>query len=250
MDKRQSFLGGVTLGSTFALVFVGPIAQNLDYHIFADSRNFFGVPNAMDVLSCCAYLVVGAFGFAPTLHRLPRDPSGVAFLVAIVGVILTALGGAFYHLNPNNTSLMWYRLPSTIAVVGLFSAVFIDRVSVRGGRILLLPLLAFTMVGVGYWALSESLGRGDLRIYGFVRVLAFVLTPIVVAIYPERRKSETVPILGWFVCYTLSTVFEFQDREIFTFGELVSGHTLKHIAGAAGFIFIIRILKQREDQQT
>jgi hypothetical protein len=41
-------------------------------------------------------------------------------------------------------------------------------------------------------------------------------------------------------------LLEFLDKKIFSFGSIVSGHTLKHLAAAAASLAILRLLQTRQ----
>jgi hypothetical protein len=45
--------------------------------------------------------------------------------------------------------------------------------------------------------------------------------------------------------YALAKLLEFFDEKIFSFGEIVSGHTLKHLAATAASLAILRLLQTR-----
>jgi hypothetical protein len=47
------------------------------------------------------------------------------------------------------------------------------------------------------------------------------------------------------VLYALAKLFEFYDHEIFTAGQILSGHTLKHFAAAAACFAILKLLQNR-----
>ena len=159
------------------------------------------------------------------------------------GLLLTALGSAYYHLAPDNERLVWDRLPMTVVFMPLVAALIAERASVKLG-LLLLPVL--TAVGIGsviQWHLSVEHGAGDLRFYMAVQVYA-VLALFAALLLPTRytRRSDLLIVAGF---YVLAKICETADHQIFSVGHLVSGHTLKHIsAGAAGF-WILEMLQKR-----
>jgi hypothetical protein len=52
---------GLTLLCSVALFFAPPIAQPPEYHQFADSRTFLGIPNFLDVASNLLFLAASAY---------------------------------------------------------------------------------------------------------------------------------------------------------------------------------------------
>jgi len=218
------------------------------YHHFADQRIWLGIPHFGDVASNIAFLIAGLWGSA----FLSRKSSLAQFVVArerwpylfvFLGLLLTALGSAYYHLAPDNQRLVWDRLPMTVVFMPLVAALIAERVSVKLG-LLLLPVL--TAVGIGsviQWHLSVEHGAGDLRFYMAVQVYA-VLALFAAMLLPARytRGSDLLIVAGF---YVLAKICETADHQIFSVGHLVSGHTLKHIsAGAAGF-WILGMLQKR-----
>ena len=166
------------------------------------------------------------------------------YLLVLLGLVLTAIGSSYYHLNPNNARLVWDRIPMTIVFVSMVAAVISERVRVGAG-LWLLPLLL--LVGVGSvleWYASELRGAGDLRLYAAVQVysgLVLLLALLLPARYTRDRDFGVV--VGF---YALAKVLELLDRPIFNVGHLVSGHTLKHVAAAGAGYWILRMLRRRQ----
>ena len=44
------------------LLLLAPIPQDPAYHLFADTRSFMSIPNALDVLSNLPFMLVGGYG--------------------------------------------------------------------------------------------------------------------------------------------------------------------------------------------
>jgi len=165
------------------------------------------------------------------------------YLFVFLGLLLTTVGSAYYHLAPDNERLVWDRLPMTVVFMPLVAALIAERVNVKLG---LLSLPVLTAVGIGsviQWHLSVEHGAGDLRFYMAVQVYA-VLALFAALLLPARytRGSDLLIVASF---YVLAKICETADHQIFSVGRLVSGHTLKHIsAGAAGF-WILGILQRR-----
>ena len=165
MSWRHLLLIGLVLG-TLALAFaIDPIAQDLNYHRFADTRDFFGVPNFFDVVSNLPFLVVGLLGLRIAV-RGERDPARPGWIVLFVGVTLVAFGSSWYHLSPSNGTLVWDRLPMTIGFMGLFVALLTEYINPGLGRLLLLPAVLLGAASVAHWAFSD-----DLRLYAWVQFM-------------------------------------------------------------------------------
>jgi hypothetical protein len=233
------------------VVFIGttllaPIPQPLGYHEFADQRAIAGIPNLFDVLSNLPFVVIGVVGlFQLNARRLQSDAElRPAVALFFLGITLTGLGSAIYHLHPDNASLVWDRLPMTLAFMGLFSLVVGEYINVRLGRFLLWPLVLVGIGSVLWWQYTEQLGRGDLRLYGLVQFLPVLLLPLILVLYRSRWSLGRNYWLvgGW---YLTAKLLEFFDRSVFKLTGGVSGHTLKHLAAAMAAWQVLSMLRKR-----
>jgi len=248
MNKQTWVLLGFTLLMVAAAVGLPAVPQPPDYHQFADQRHALGVDNFLDVVSNGAFLLAGVAGLVIVLggrtrfeHPVERWP----WLVFFVGVLLTAAGSGYYHLSPDNESLFWDRLPMTIAFMGLVSAQIVDRVNVRAGMLLLVPLLLVGMGSVVYWIVTERRGEGNVLPYALLQGYAVFVLLLMAIMNPSRytRASDLYFIFGW---YVLAKVLESFDARVLAYSQLVSGHTLKHVAAAVGAIVVCRMLMKRQ----
>jgi len=207
-----------------------PISQDPSYHGFADQRTLLGVPNGADVLSNLPFALVGIVGLAGLLsrRRLRFSASTEAGLWLIaVGIIGTAVGSTWYHLDPTNATLFWDRLPMTVVFAGVLAAATSQRLGQDVGRWVLAVLPLLGIVSVAYWAAT-----GDLSLYLLLQFggIATLLALLVLA----RDRSDPIPWLWVVVFYVAAKVLETGDRAIWdaTHG-LVAGHALKHLLAAA-----------------
>ncbi len=242
-------LGGLTLAAIIAIAFVPRIPQSEAYHEFADQRSLLGVRNFLDVISNLAFLFVGISGLLLVARpnsrsRFLQQSERWPYVSCFLGVTLTCFGSAYYHLSPNNDRLMWDRLPMTIAFMSLLAAVITERINLKAGLALHLPLLLLGSASVIYWHLSEQSGNGDLRPYILVQYCSAVVGVLIVVMF-SPRYTGTGKLLAALILYVLAKVFESLDSRIFGLGRIVSGHTLKHLAAALAVWFILRMLKDR-----
>jgi hypothetical protein len=175
---REWFLGVVTVGGIATTFWLSPLPQDPTYHEFADRRTFFGTPNFWNVFSNLPFVLVGAFG----PHAIAAAPLHALYLVFSSGVVLVSFGSAYYHYAPLTPTLVWDRVPMTIAFMALFSMVVGDRISEQAGRVILWPLVLAGVASVGYWYWSEIQGQGDLRAYGLIQFLPMLLIPLMLII--------------------------------------------------------------------
>jgi len=224
------------------------IPQPVTYHNFADHRSWLGIPNFGDVVSNLPFALVGIWGavalFAPGKIKFLDCRERWPYLVMFASLILTAFGSGYYHLAPDNARLVWDRLPIMMVFMALLAAVITERVTVRAGLRLFPVLEMIGIASVLYWRSGELQANGDLRFYAAVQVYAIVVLLLALLLPPRyTRGSDLAVVVG---LYALAKVFEEADRQIFALGQVVSGHTLKHLAAAAAGFWILRMLEKRE----
>ena len=242
---RAALLLAVVVAVVVALFTYGRIPQVVGYNNFADTRSWWGLPNAQNVLSNLPFLLVGLWG----LWRLPRFAIStrferMAWAGFFLGVLLTFLGSAYYHWQPDNLRLVWDRLPITLSFICLFAAVLAERVSVRLAAWSLLPMLVYAAASVVYWYLSETWGRGDMRLYILVQLLPLLLIPLLLLFYAPRYSHGSAFLLaaGW---YVLAKIFEATDSLVYQFGGIISGHAIKHLLAALATAQVAWMLHHR-----
>jgi len=249
LDGRFLLLLGVTLLSLGLTLALPAIPQERGYHSFADRRVFAGVPNSLNVLSNLPFAVVGAVGVAGLLRRR-RAPlfldsrESLPYFAFFAGLFLVALGSAYYHLFPSNQSLVWDRLPISVVLVAFACSQLAERVSPKTGSLLLVPLIAIGIGSVVYWRLTELVGQGDLRPYGFVRFFPMVLVPLLILMFPTRYTGSGRLVLA-LVLFGASSLLETLDEAVLQVAGFVSGHTLKHLLAAFSAYLIWQMLRLR-----
>lgn len=148
------FLLAVSVG----LFFTDPIPQPKGYHHFSDQNAILSIPNGLNVLSNLPFFLVGILGVA-ALRKISAlniiYEHKIAYYALFSGSALVAFGSGYYHLWPDNQSLVWDRLPMTIAFMALFSIVIAEFVSVRLGRLLFIPLILIGLASVIYWHITR-----------------------------------------------------------------------------------------------
>ena len=226
-------LYGLMIVTLVGLLPLPPILQNPDYHQFADQRTLFGIPNFWNVVSNFPFIAVGAVG----LLRLRRD---LITFVLFMGIFLTGFGSSYYHLNPTNETLFWDRLPMTLCFAAILAAVVEERVDARAGKVLLRPLLAIGIFSLLLWRWTD-----DLRLYAWAQFFPFVSLVLILQLFPPKYTGTFYWVIAA-ALYGLAKVFEFYDEKIFSFGSIVSGHTLKHLAAAAACFAVLLLFQTRK----
>lgn len=231
-----------------AALLLPAVPQSLEYHHFADQRSIFGINNFLDVFSNLAFLAVGIAGLfiifsgrAQFEFASERWP----YVTFFIGTLLTAVGSGYYHLAPDNATLFWDRLPMTIAFMGLVSSQIVERIHIRAGLLLLVPMLCIGAASVLYWRITEQAGVGNVLPYGILQGYAVIIILLLAWFSPSRytRGNDLYWVFGW---YVLSKVLETFDVEVLHSAAFISGHTLKHLAAAiAGSVVCFMLMRRR-----
>lgn len=232
-----------------------PIPQPLSYHDFADTRVLLGIPHAGDVLTNLAFFIVGVWGL--WFLAQPRY-SGRSFIDGrerrlfqcfFTGVFLTAFGSGWYHLEPDNYSLVWDRLPMAVAFMSIFATVIAERVKLNTGVTLLGPLVAIGVASVLWWIWTEHTGHGDLRWYLMVQFYPILTIALMLLLLPTPYTRGN-DYWGLFFFYAAAKDVEVFDYQTFYLTQsLVSGHNLKHLFAAAGAAWLLRMLWLRQESR-
>ncbi len=232
-----SLLIGFGLISLITICIIPPINQDLSYHKFCDKITFFNISNFWNVLSNIPFAVVGVLGLLRVnfISNLKMQ-----YLILFIGITLVSIGSGYYHLNPNNSTLIWDRLPMTIVFMSLFSIIISEFVNHRIGKFLLFPMLILGIVSVWYWNVFE-----DLKPYAFIQFYPILAIPVIMICYKSRYNK----IYGYWlllVFYVIAKGLEHFDCEVFSFFKILSGHSLKHIVTALGLFILYYTYIKRE----
>ncbi|XP_059435082.1 uncharacterized protein LOC132168032 [Corylus avellana] len=245
MKKRTVYAWGVAILCFVVLMIVTPaIPQSEAYHDFADKREFFGIPNTLNVVSNFPFLVIGVIGLVLCYHgnyfRLSLQGELCGWTFFYIGVAAVAFGSAYYHLKPNDARLVWDRLPMTIAFTSIISIFIIERIDERKGTISIIPLLTAGIISIFYWRFFD-----DLRPYALVQFVPCIAIPVMAILLPPMYTHSTYWL--WAAgFYLLAKVEEAADKVIYEWTHhIVSGHTLKHLCAAMVPVFLTLMLAKR-----
>lgn len=231
------------------------IVQDQAYHLFADRRAFLGIDNAVNTLSSLGFLVAGALGLSFLWRvrtsggsgRLAAAEEMRAYWILFGAIALTAFGSAYYHLAPDDARLVWDRLPMSLGFMALLSATFADRISIKAGSRLLVPLLLAGAGSVIYWRWSGLRGAENLLPYVGVQYGSIAAVLAIVIVF-RSRYTHGAYIFGVLALYAAAKAAEALDAQIYALGGIVSGHTLKHLLAALAVCWLLRMLQLRRLQ--
>ncbi len=251
-DRKLLLMLGMVGAAIVAVFFFPPIPQDPHYHDFADQRVLLGIPNFWNVVSNFPFVVVGLLG----LHLLVQGPltGGIpalrlGYLSFFLGVLLVGGGSSYYHLHPSNQTLVWDRIPLTVAIMALLSVLIGEQISIQAGRLLLGPLVVVGLASVLYWDATEASGRGDLRPYVLVQFLPIVLIPVMLLLF---RSCFSTTRYFWAILgtYAVAKILEIKDGAVFHALGRISGHSLKHLFAAVGTYAFLLALRKRRPRST
>lgn len=232
MNKRLITLLVINTITLILLFMKSPITQNNDYHNFIDSRVLFGHPNFFDCLSNIFFLIISFIG----IKYSAKNFLSISWKVFFISVGLVGLGSYYYHFNPNSQTLVWDRLPMTLAFMSLITAVFCETFNLKREKLILVITNLVGIFSVIIWVMTE-----DLRLYYWVQ-----LTPIISLLIIGLFFSKTLNakyMLAAFGFYVLAKITEHRDEVIFNIIGL-SGHTIKHILAAVS-IYCLYLMKKK-----
>lgn len=241
---------GIISVSILAIIIVfsyDRIPQELDYHHFADERFMWSVPNFWNVISNLSFNLIGIVGIYYIMSKetlLPHHRLGQ--LTFFIGVFLTGIGSFYYHWNPTNNTLVWDRIPLTIALMGFFAVILGDAFT-YSKYLFILVLTSLLILGIGsvlYWQHTENIHQGDLRWYALVQFLPIVLIPVLLLLFKSSYNTKYL----WFVllAYVIAKFFEHFDDEVYHLFNGISGHTIKHFVAAIAPWFFWHAIKVRK----
>jgi len=222
----------------FISLISSPISQNPAYHLLADNRNWFSTANFANVYSNLPFGIIGIMGVLSASKNSSK--AKLSWLTFFIGLVFVTVGSSYYHLNPNNQTLVWDRLPMMISFMGLFVALLAENVPGINEKPVLPVAVLLGLSSVIYWSYTD-----DLRFYGFMQFAPLIAIPVILFLCKGCYTHRSYLLYGLFF-YILAKVFELTDKFIFQLsGQLISGHTIKHLLAAMATYCIYLMLKKR-----
>ena len=216
-----------------------PIAQDPAYHDFADRRGLLGISSFLNVATNLAFLAVGGAGIVLCAHRREIGARR-AWMTCFTSVALVSLGSGYYHVAPDNGSLVWDRLPMSVGFMALSVAVLSEHLSLRLENYLLTPAIALGIASVIYWHYTD-----DLRLYVLVQFLPLIMLPVILLLFKSPYTHSSLLFLALAI-YIASKLAEHFDAAVFAAtGNIISGHSLKHLLAAVALFVVYWMLRRR-----
>lgn len=226
-------------------------------HPYADERTWMGIAHAGDVLSNLAFLFAGLVGML-TLRRVKGapmqsvrrpDPARQGQLLAahvfFLGLILTSLGSAWYHLAPDPARLVLDRLGMAIGFAGILALAAQDQWGANAGDRALAWLLPVALVSAILPHVQGNVLPWALLQYGGVLYLVFVAWRQ--ALGHTVAGRQRIHFGAVVAIYVVAKLLENADAAVFEWtGHLMSGHSLKHLVAAAAALPVLAAFQRQE----
>ena len=221
-------------------VFAPTVGQPAGFHVYAKQRALWGIPHALDVLSNLPFALAGAAGLWRLRQRtgaLYEAQRGCARLF-FIGLLATAAASSYYHWAPDDGGLAFDRAGMAVAFAGLLGMAAAARVSDRAGHALALAMMVFGPASVAAWSAT-----GNVLPWAVVQFGGMGLLLLVLAVGREHLASLPVRWSLVLLAYALAKLLEANDAAVLrASGELLSGHTLKHVVAAFAALPVLAAL--------
>nr|VDD34004.1 unnamed protein product [Brassica oleracea] len=259
--KRKRILVGSLFICWLILMFFTPKVplHSFRHHVFADKRNFMGVPNTLNVMTNFPFLIIGVLGFVLCLGgsffniSLKGEIWGWTLFYASVSSL--AFGSAYYHLKPDDNRIVWDTLPILIAYSSLFSSFLVERAGERVGLSCLVLLLFISVLSVAYarqvqieviiCVLVDGRVFNDLRLCLTFQLIPCLAIPVMTVLLPPKYTHSRFWLLAT-AAHAVSKIEGLADSKIYNFnGYTISGHSLGHLCSALAMLLLTVMLLYR-----
>ncbi|WRX32660.1 hypothetical protein QQP08_025147 [Theobroma cacao] len=284
--RRCRICGIALLCWLFFMMVTPKIPLSYRHHLFADMRNFLGVPNTLNVITNFPFLIVGVLGFVLSLgggsfFNISLRGEVWGWLLFYGGIASVAFGSAYYHLKPDDNRAMWDTLPMMIAYSSLFSSFILERLGERIGLSCLFSLLVLAVLSTSY-----ARTFNDLRLCMTFQLIPCIALPIMTFLFPPKythsgywlwtsERHIQVPIPRWSfsvlatvqikwkgvllylenmkpsatgVCI-LAKIEALADMKIYRANNyIISGHSLEHLCSAIAPVLVTVMLMHRSSR--
>ena len=217
-------------------------------HPFVDARVLWGIPNALDVLSNLSFIGMGVWGFY-ALHRAPAVPVATrqAATVFFTGLLLTCLSSSFYHWGPDAWGLAVDRAGMAVAFAGVLGLAAAERVSQRAA-----PWVWASVLAAGMLAIMLNFAAGVVAPWAVVQFGGMAVVLWAAAQRAPSGSSDSSLGIRWPVLiaiYVVAKLLELGDEAVFhATREIISGHSLKHVAASLAALPVIHALRHNAKQ--
>jgi 2,3-bisphosphoglycerate-independent phosphoglycerate mutase len=108
----------------------------------------------MNVVSNFGFLLVSYMGLAILLSGAAEF--SYAYTILFISLLGVSIGSAYYHANPNDSTLIWDRLPMTIAFMAVLSIMIKEKVDEKWGTVMLIPSCLIGILSILIWIITDG----------------------------------------------------------------------------------------------
>src|SRR5690606_32138237 len=163
----------------------------------------------------------------------------LAMAVFVVGLMLTGLGSAWYHWAPDAQGLVLDRLGMAVTFAGALALAVSERVSAAAASVTLRMSLMVALLSAVMPLSHDNVWPWVVVQFGGMALMGWLSMQKPVA------GAMGVHIGVLLALYAVAKLFELGDQAIFhATGELVSGHTLKHLVAALAVLPAVMAVRQ------
>jgi len=209
-------------------LFLPTLPQPQSYHRFAGSPLY-------NIWSSLVFIPLGIWGMTAA-RSMHRSAGCFLWMIFFASVVFIGLGSAYYHGDPTDFRLMGDRLPIAVALMTFISIFFGEEAGTVWANRLFFPLAGLGVLIVVGWMVGEARGEGDLRLYVWLHL--FALLTLFLFIFRPMALRRRFFLMAAGLLFAGSKLLEFYDHQIFSH-LYVSGHMLKHLAGAGAVYCLI-----------
>ncbi|CAL9230011.1 unnamed protein product [Arabidopsis halleri] len=244
--KRKRILVVGSFLCWLIIMFITPKVplDSFRHHIFADKRNFMGVPNTLNVMTNFPFLIIGVLGFVlcigGSFFNISLKGEIWGWTLFYAGIASLAFGSAFYHLKPDDNRIVWDTLPILIAYSSLFSSFLVERAGEIVGLCCLIVLLFISLFSIAYARVFN-----DLRLCMTFQLIPCLAIPVMTVLLPPKYSHSRFWLWAT-AAYTIARIEGLADSKIYNANRyIISGHSLEHLCSAAATLLLTIMLLYR-----
>ncbi|CAN8236667.1 unnamed protein product [Cochlearia groenlandica] len=214
------------------------------HHVFADKRNFMGVPNTLNVMTNFPFLIIGVLGFVlcigGSFFNISLKGEICGWTMFYGGIASLAFGSAYYHLKPDDNRIFYDTFPILIAYSSLFSSFLVERAGETVGLSCLFLLLFISFLSVAYARVFN-----DLRLCMTFQLIPCLVIPVLTVLLPPKYTHSSFWLWAT-AAYVIAEIEGLADNKIYNVDRyVISGHSLGHLCSAVAVVLLTIMLLYR-----
>ncbi|KAL9810074.1 hypothetical protein AtNW77_Chr5g0095571 [Arabidopsis thaliana] len=243
--KRILVVGSFLCWSIIMFITPKVPLDSFRHHIFADKRNFMGVPNTLNVMTNFPFLIVGVLGFVlcigGSFFNISLNGEIWGWTLFYAGIASLAFGLLFIISNLMTTeSSGTLCLFILIAYSSLFSSFLVERAGEKVGLSCLILLLFISCLSVAYARVFN-----DLRLCMTFQLIPCLVIPVMAVLLPPKYTHSRFWLWAT-AAYTIAKIEGLADNKIYNANRyIISGHSLEHLCSAVATLLLTIMLLYR-----